>query len=60
MTLPDERIRAVMQARDLLFDLCNPGYRPRWKELRARARGVLKHFPGASDHDYWDDEIEEE
>ncbi len=50
MTLPDERFRAVQQAEQLLRDLCDPRLTPRVPKLiRARARTVLRHYPGAFD-----------
>lgn len=49
MTLPDERIRAVKQAREFLRDLLDPAKTPKVpKDIRRRAYSCLKHFP----HDY--------
>ena len=46
MTLPDERYRAVQMAQQLCLDMLDPKKTPRLsKELRQRARGVLRHFP---------------
>jgi hypothetical protein len=46
MTLPDERFRALKQAKKLLEELCDPGRTPRVPSLvRDRARGALRHFP---------------
>jgi hypothetical protein len=46
MTLPDERYRAVIQARRLLEELCDPKLTPRVAGgIRDRARGALRHFP---------------
>ena len=46
MTLPDERYRALKQAKKLLEELCDPGRTPRVPSLiRDRARGALRHFP---------------
>ena len=46
MTLPDERYRAVMQAKRLLEELCDPKLTPRVAGgIRDRARGALRHFP---------------
>lgn len=46
MTLPDERYRAVMQAKQLLTDLAYPELTPRMtKRLRQRARDILRHYP---------------
>ncbi len=45
MTLPDERYRAIIKARDFLRDLLNPKATPRVpKEVRREAYRVLKHF----------------
>jgi len=46
MTLPDERYRAIKQAKKLLEELCDPGRTPRVPSIvRDRARGALRHFP---------------
>ena len=46
MTLPDERYRALKQAKKLLEELCDPGKTPRVPSIvRDRARGALRHFP---------------
>jgi hypothetical protein len=46
MTLPDERYRALKQAKKLMEELCDPGRTPRVPSLiRDRARGALRHFP---------------
>jgi hypothetical protein len=46
MTLPDERYRAVIQARRLLEELCDPKLTPKVAGgIRDRARGALRHFP---------------
>lgn len=46
MTLPDERYRAIVWARNLCEDLMDPKKTPRVsKEVRRRAYGVLRHFP---------------
>lgn len=51
MTLPDERYRAVSQARVLLEELAS-GRIPRVpKIVRQRAYGVLRHFPSDWDLD---------
>jgi hypothetical protein len=50
MTLPDERYRAVLMAERLLKDLCDRSKTPRVpREIRERARSVLRHYP--SDYD---------
>lgn len=50
MTLPDERFRAVIGARNLLQDLLDPKKTPRVpKSVRQRALDVLRHYPS-----YWD------
>ena len=52
MTLPDERYRAVLAAAQLLADLLDPKTTPRVpKEIRQRARSVLRHYPGKWDMD---------
>jgi hypothetical protein len=46
MTLPDERLRALHQARDLLRGLLDPKQTPRVPlEVRRWASRVLKHYP---------------
>lgn len=50
MTLPDERYRAVMHAKRLLEELCDPKLTPRIAAgIRDRARGALRHFPSCYD-----------
>jgi len=52
MTLPDERYRAAIAAEQLMRDLCDPKMTPRVpKEIRQRARGVLRHYPSQWDMD---------
>jgi len=47
MTLPDERYRAVLSARELLVEMANSG--GRWKripkELRLYCIHALRHYP---------------
>ncbi len=46
MTLPDERYRSILWAKELLQDLCDPKKTPKVpKEIRHRAYSVVKHFP---------------
>jgi hypothetical protein len=46
MTLPDERYRAIMNAKKLCEDLIDPKKTPRTpKYIRRQASGVLRHFP---------------
>jgi len=46
MTLPDERTRAVFWARAFLLSLLDPKQTPKVpREIRLRARAVLKHYP---------------
>jgi hypothetical protein len=46
MTLPDERTRAIVNARNFLYDLIDPKKTPRVpKTVRERARRILKHYP---------------
>jgi hypothetical protein len=50
MTLPDERTRAVMHTLGFLYDLTDPKITPRVpREIRRRARLLVKHYPNASD-----------
>lgn len=50
MTLPDERYRAVVQARRFLLDLTNPQHTPRVSKLiRETARSMLRHYPSEYD-----------
>jgi len=52
MTLPDERYRAVLAAEQFMRDLRDPKMTPRIpKEIRQRARGVLRHYPSSWDMD---------
>lgn len=48
MTMPNERTRAVIRAREFLTKLCSPyggGYKRIPKDVREMARRVLRHFP---------------
>ena len=46
MTLPDERYRAVIWARNFLYDLCDPKKTPSVpKTIREQARSILRHYP---------------
>jgi hypothetical protein len=50
MTLPFERLRAVNSTREFLFDLLIPSKTQRVpKEVRDRARSLLRHYPFESD-----------
>lgn len=52
MTLPDERYRAIAQTQDFLVDLMQPSVTPRIpRDIRRRAAGLLKHYPGGWDLD---------
>ena len=52
MTLPDERYRAVLQAQEFLIALSDPALIKRVpKEIRQRARGILRHYPSSWDLD---------
>jgi hypothetical protein len=54
MTLPFEEKRAIQYTRQFLYDLMVPSQTPRVpKEIRDRARSLLRHYPG----DYRVDEI---
>lgn len=48
MTLPDERYRAVLMAKQLMVDLLQPGNRVP-KHYRDQARAALRHYPMAWD-----------
>ena len=57
MTLPDERYRSLLWADRLLKDLCDSSKTPRVpKEIRARARDCLRHWPDT----YYIDRLAEE
>lgn len=46
MTLPDERYRAIVWAKQLCQDLMDPKKTPRVpQDIRRRAYNVLRHFP---------------
>ena len=48
MTLPDERYRALIWAEKFLQDLLDPSKTARVpRDIRAQARAVLRHYPGA-------------
>lgn len=48
MTLPDERYRSLKWAESFLQDLLDPSKTPRVpKAVRAQARSILRHYPGA-------------
>jgi hypothetical protein len=50
VTMPDERTRAILHARQFLYELMDPKKTPKVSaKVRIRARQILKHFP--SDHD---------
>lgn len=50
MTLPDERYRAVLYAEEFLRAVSDPTITKRIpKELRQRARGILRHYPNTWD-----------
>jgi hypothetical protein len=52
MTMPDERYRAMKCAEQFLLDLCDPSKTPKVpKDVRTRARGILKHYPSKFDMD---------
>jgi len=52
MTLPDERYRAVVQTAEFLQDLCSTAATPRVpREIRQRARNLLRHYPTDYDLD---------
>jgi hypothetical protein len=48
VTLPDERYRAIKWAEQFMQDLMDRSKTPRVpKEIRQRARSVLRHYPGS-------------
>jgi hypothetical protein len=50
MTMPDERYRAVLYAEEFLRAIADPSITKRVpKELRQRARGILRHYPNTWD-----------
>lgn len=50
MTLPDERYRAVRQARQFLLALLDPKKTPKVpRAIRQRAGDALRHYPGEYD-----------
>lgn len=50
MTLPNERYRAVNNAREFLRSLLDPKQTPKVpKAIRQQAYWVLKHYPGEYD-----------
>jgi hypothetical protein len=52
MTLPDERYRAVRNAREFMYSLMDPKKTPGLPKLiRDQARGVLRHYPSDWDMD---------
>ena len=51
MTTHEEMMRSIDSAHSFLFDLMNPQMTKRIpKEIRQRARRVVKHFPFSSDY----------
>jgi hypothetical protein len=52
MTLPYERHRAVINAREFLVQLCCGEIARIPKEVRERARRLLKHYPSPLDLDF--------
>lgn len=52
MTLPYERVSAVLSARNFLYALIDPKQTPRVpRAVRQRAVQVLRHYPGHLDFD---------
>jgi hypothetical protein len=50
VTLPDERFRSVIAAKNFMHDLLDPKKTPRIpKAIRNRALSILRHYPS-----YWD------
>ncbi len=46
MTLPDERSRAVVMTRQFLLALLHGEYKRVPREVKERARSLLRHYPG--------------
>jgi len=60
VTLPYERMRALRSAEQLLCDLLDPKQTPRVpKQVRQRARSVLRHWPMGSQLDLLSERIPE-
>lgn len=50
MTMPDERYRAVLYAEEFLRAISDSNITKRIpKEIRQRARGILRHYPNTWD-----------
>jgi hypothetical protein len=50
MTIPSERSAAVIYTEEFLMDLLDPKKTPRVpKDIRRRARNLLRHFPHTGD-----------
>jgi hypothetical protein len=55
MTTPDERLRAIRNAREFLRSLVNPKETPRVPlEIRRRAYWALKHYPREYDIKFYE------
>jgi len=60
VTLPYERMNALRSAEQLLCDLLDPKVTPRVpREIRQRARSVLRHFPLGSQLDVLSERVPE-
>jgi len=52
VTVPMERTNAVLNTEQFLLDLLRPSVTPRVpKQIRERARGLLRHYPSSFDMD---------
>jgi hypothetical protein len=49
MTMPDERSRAILQAREFLVRLAHGGVRSVPSHVRNEALRLLRHFPNEND-----------
>ncbi|MDZ4341703.1 MAG: BPSL0761 family protein [Candidatus Binatia bacterium] len=50
MTIPSERTRAVVAAREFMVDLITPSATPKVpRAIRERALRCLRHYPGSYD-----------
>ena len=60
ITLPDERFRALLEAKKFLLDLTDPKKTPKVpKAVRKHAYAVLRHFPWEMDLDLIAEKIPE-
>lgn len=64
MTMPDERTRAILYAREFLLKLSSPYFKDGFKKIpaviRQEARMILRHFPNWIDLMYVEQMIDTE